>query len=435
MTTELSQHEAVVNSEVKCLPMHGDLSQRNRELNLQAFRDGKARCLVATDVAARGLDIPQCDLVVHYSIPDDTDAFVHRTGRTGRAGRSGQNILLIDNSQLREVANLEKFVGRRFTRRAVPGTLELMQKRNVELMNSVNAVQAKEAEPYLPAAEAFLAEKLGEEAAGALDVATRKIVVEALASSFQVASGLNSVTDFSALDGEHNRVTIAFPRHRLKVNTALRGLSASQAYGLRNDALSEILRVLRKQPQSTQQALKQLLARRDVIGSVTLAADGSMAFVDVHPKIAQAVVQPLAVQDDEGADQQEQESFVPPFTYIKGNFPDLLPTSKWIDPERAERRERFGGGANYGYQGRRGGEHSSGFSNKYHGGDQRGGRGGRDYGKRGGGGEKNAYGRVQYGQSGRGGGTGRDYGRKEGRAPYGGGGKPSGRKHRDGDFW
>ena len=79
--------------------MNGDMSQASRESALRAFHDGRAQCLVATDVAARGLDIPACDLVIHYDIPNDVDSFVHRTGRTGRAGRDGTNILLVDHNQ------------------------------------------------------------------------------------------------------------------------------------------------------------------------------------------------------------------------------------------------------------------------------------------------------------------------------------------------
>ena len=74
--------------------IHGDIEQKTREQTLKAFRDGKMRVLVGTDVAARGLDIPEVDLVIQTGPPQDIDSYIHRSGRTGRAGRSGICICL-----------------------------------------------------------------------------------------------------------------------------------------------------------------------------------------------------------------------------------------------------------------------------------------------------------------------------------------------------
>jgi ATP-dependent RNA helicase DDX21 len=81
--------------------LHGDMSQANREKCLKAFRAGKFIALVATDVAARGLDIPEVDLVVHYDLPNNSEAFLHRSGRTGRAGRSGTTIAMYSTRETR----------------------------------------------------------------------------------------------------------------------------------------------------------------------------------------------------------------------------------------------------------------------------------------------------------------------------------------------
>lgn len=81
--------------------LHGDMSQPNREKCLKAFRAGKFVALVATDVAARGLDIPEVDLVVHYDLPNNSEAFLHRSGRTGRAGRSGTTIAMYQAKEAR----------------------------------------------------------------------------------------------------------------------------------------------------------------------------------------------------------------------------------------------------------------------------------------------------------------------------------------------
>ena len=74
--------------------MHGDIAQNTREKVMQRFRDGKFSVLVATDVAARGLDVPDVDLVIHSTLPQDIESFTHRSGRTGRAGKSGTTIAM-----------------------------------------------------------------------------------------------------------------------------------------------------------------------------------------------------------------------------------------------------------------------------------------------------------------------------------------------------
>ena len=83
--------------------IHGDIEQKTREKTLQAFREGKVRCLVATDVAARGLDIPEIDLVIQTAPPSDIDSYIHRSGRTGRAGREGTCICLYKPQQVSSI--------------------------------------------------------------------------------------------------------------------------------------------------------------------------------------------------------------------------------------------------------------------------------------------------------------------------------------------
>ncbi|XP_074592531.1 DEAD-box ATP-dependent RNA helicase 53-like [Curcuma longa] len=97
-----------------CEPLHGDISQSQRERTLAGFRDGRFNILIATDVAARGLDIPNVDLVIHYEMPSTTELFVHRSGRTGRAGKKGSAILIHTNEQNRIVRGVEQEIGCRF---------------------------------------------------------------------------------------------------------------------------------------------------------------------------------------------------------------------------------------------------------------------------------------------------------------------------------
>ncbi|CAH2053032.1 unnamed protein product [Thlaspi arvense] len=98
----------------KCEALHGDISQSQRERILDDFRCGRINVLVATDVAARGLDVPNVDLVIHYELPNNTETFVHRTGRTGRAGKKGSAILIHSRDQSRAVKIIEREVGSRF---------------------------------------------------------------------------------------------------------------------------------------------------------------------------------------------------------------------------------------------------------------------------------------------------------------------------------
>ncbi|XP_051136276.1 DEAD-box ATP-dependent RNA helicase 53, mitochondrial-like [Andrographis paniculata] len=97
-----------------CEALHGDISQNQRERTLSAFRDGQFNILVATDVAARGLDVPNVDLVVHYELPNSSELFVHRSGRTGRAGKKGSAILIYSSHQYRDIKAIEREVGCQF---------------------------------------------------------------------------------------------------------------------------------------------------------------------------------------------------------------------------------------------------------------------------------------------------------------------------------
>ncbi|KAJ4973170.1 hypothetical protein NE237_006344 [Protea cynaroides] len=99
----------------RCEALHGDISQNQRERTLAGFRDGQFNILVATDVAARGLDIPNVDLIIHFELPSTSEIFVHRSGRTGRAGKKGTAVLIYTDQQHRAVRMIERDVGCKFT--------------------------------------------------------------------------------------------------------------------------------------------------------------------------------------------------------------------------------------------------------------------------------------------------------------------------------
>uniref|UniRef100_A0A804N582 DEAD-box ATP-dependent RNA helicase 53 n=1 Tax=Zea mays TaxID=4577 RepID=A0A804N582_MAIZE len=99
----------------QCEALHGDISQSERERTLAGFRDGRFNILIATDVASRGLDIPNVDLVIHFELPNSSEIFVHRSGRTGRAGKKGTAIVMYNYEQSRAVRVIERDVGCKFT--------------------------------------------------------------------------------------------------------------------------------------------------------------------------------------------------------------------------------------------------------------------------------------------------------------------------------
>ncbi|KAL8088447.1 DEAD-box ATP-dependent RNA helicase 53-like [Apium graveolens] len=99
-----------------CEPLHGDITQAQREMTLSGFRDGRFNVLIATDVAARGLDVPNVDLVIHYEIPNSSEIFVHRSGRTGRAGKKGKAILIYSSDQSSNVRLIERDAACQFTK-------------------------------------------------------------------------------------------------------------------------------------------------------------------------------------------------------------------------------------------------------------------------------------------------------------------------------
>jgi ATP-dependent RNA helicase DeaD len=100
--------------------IHGDMSQKLRERVLADFREGKLSYLVATDVAARGLDIPEVSHVFNFDIPDDSEAYVHRIGRTARAGRSGRAVTFVGEWDSDKLPPIQKLVGNRLERRILP---------------------------------------------------------------------------------------------------------------------------------------------------------------------------------------------------------------------------------------------------------------------------------------------------------------------------
>lgn len=132
--------------------LHGDLSQQQRDMVMQKFRDRVITLLVATDVAARGLDVDDLTHVINYGLPDDAAVYTHRSGRTGRAGKSGVSIAIIHSREKGRLREIERIIGKTFERKEVPTPEHIIEKQLFSLADRIERVEVddNEMEKYLP---------------------------------------------------------------------------------------------------------------------------------------------------------------------------------------------------------------------------------------------------------------------------------------------
>ena len=132
--------------------LHGDLSQQQRDIVMKKFRDGVVAILVATDVAARGLDVDNLTHVINYGLPDDTAVYTHRSGRTGRAGKSGVSIAIIHSREKGKLREIERIIGKTFEHKEVPTPEHIIEKQLYNLADRIERVKVNEEEiaAYLP---------------------------------------------------------------------------------------------------------------------------------------------------------------------------------------------------------------------------------------------------------------------------------------------
>ncbi len=139
--------------------LHGDLSQVQRDRVMQRFRTGQAELLVATDVAARGLDVEHVSHVINYDIPQDPESYVHRIGRTGRAGREGCAVTLVTPRERRQLQYIQRTIGAEIPRRHVPTIADVVGRRREAFKETLREIMdGEDLEPYR-----VLAESLGED--------------------------------------------------------------------------------------------------------------------------------------------------------------------------------------------------------------------------------------------------------------------------------
>jgi len=137
--------------------LHGDISQNTRQVTIKALKDGLLDVLVATDVAARGLDIAGVDLVLHTGAPSDHDTYVHRSGRTGRAGRNGTSIILYSTAEEHKLRNYEQNLNFKFIKAGPPTVAEICKASAEYSMKRLESVDADVVRNFLPYARSVMA--------------------------------------------------------------------------------------------------------------------------------------------------------------------------------------------------------------------------------------------------------------------------------------
>ena len=156
--------EKLIEDGYNAAALHGDLSQAQRDGVMKSFRGRQIQMLVATDVAARGIDVDNITHVVNYQLPDEIETYNHRSGRTGRAGKLGTSIVIITKSELRKISSIERIIKQKFEEKTIPSGIEICEIQLLHLANKIKDVEVDhEIDNYLPAINNVLEDLTKEE--------------------------------------------------------------------------------------------------------------------------------------------------------------------------------------------------------------------------------------------------------------------------------
>ncbi|OEK08734.1 ATP-dependent RNA helicase [Flavivirga aquatica] len=130
--------------------LHGDLSQNQRDLVMKSFRNKQIQMLVATDVAARGIDVDDITHVINYQLPDEIETYNHRSGRTGRAGKTGVSMVIVSKSEVRKIKSIERIIKKQFEKKEIPDGMEICEVQLMSLANKIHNTEVNhEIDKYL----------------------------------------------------------------------------------------------------------------------------------------------------------------------------------------------------------------------------------------------------------------------------------------------
>jgi len=144
--------ESLIKDGYNADSLHGDLSQQQRDKVMKRYRDRSLQLLIATDVAARGIDVNDVTHVINYSLPDEVENYTHRSGRTARAGKTGVSIAIINAKELGKIRQIERVIGKKFVKAEIPTGFDVCEKQLFSIVHKVNNVTVNEEqiEQYLP---------------------------------------------------------------------------------------------------------------------------------------------------------------------------------------------------------------------------------------------------------------------------------------------
>jgi len=144
--------------------LHGDLSQNQRDLVMQSFRKKQIQMLVATDVAARGIDVDDITHVINYQLPDEIETYTHRSGRTGRAGKNGISMVIVSKSEVRKIKSIERIIKREFEKKDIPDGMQICEVQLMSLANKIHNTEVNhEIDKYLTSINEMFEETSKEE--------------------------------------------------------------------------------------------------------------------------------------------------------------------------------------------------------------------------------------------------------------------------------
>lgn len=144
--------EKLIEDSYNAAALHGDLSQAQRDGVMKSFRGRQIQMLVATDVAARGIDVDNVTHVVNYQLPDEIETYNHRSGRTGRAGKLGTSIVIVTKSELRKIHSIERIIQQKFQEKTIPSGIEICEIQLLHLANKIKDTEVDhDIDTYLPA--------------------------------------------------------------------------------------------------------------------------------------------------------------------------------------------------------------------------------------------------------------------------------------------
>ncbi|MEM7087190.1 MAG: DEAD/DEAH box helicase [Bacteroidota bacterium] len=156
--------EQLIEDGYSAAALHGDLSQNQRDLVMKSFRSRQIQMLVATDVAARGIDVDDITHVINYQLPDEIETYTHRSGRTGRAGKTGVSMVIVSKSEVRKIKSIQKIIQKEFEKKDVPSGMEICEIQLFHLANKVKNTDVNhEIDTYLPRINEVLEEFSKEE--------------------------------------------------------------------------------------------------------------------------------------------------------------------------------------------------------------------------------------------------------------------------------